>query len=483
MKLEKYSRVSLVCFVIFYAVFVITATLVSRGIFFDGANNFLNILDYPGPDFFVYFHDSMRHRDAFNVLNALFINPALWIGVTDKQLLAQLFSLPLFLFPGLVILWQYYVSKKHDKYNLFAINLIALTFFVIPNTLWAISEINLVMPIYLLYLTFFVSNKNYDKFDILTMAALSWFFFGSHENIIFLGPMLFVAAFLYARKYPGSANNKYRYFFGALNLAAAAVTVYFIMSSPEQGYRYNDFINAIDICYHFAWKCIYKITIIGLVLLAVVFASKPMLRVKYFIACVCWFFAIGTFIFINFESYTLPGVEIHFKMALYMICVVMFVCALVTDYLGIKPGKDKYNQIICLCCVVGILHLCWQVFQSHQFSLMVADLKATLKNSKTPFVYLDPYNTIRKEKKYRDYLNCYATTKTSVAVYPDYRVRAVMLPALNSPIHCAPPGLKIKDNWTLHNFRPLDMQDVRLYLANKYWDITDIYHATLNKKD
>lgn len=151
---SKFIKVLVILFFIISAFHILYASVIQRGFAMDGSLLFGPILNKLGSqDHSVYFTSFMRARAFISYLQQIPLNLVHFITNTNsKSVLSFLYSLPFFLYPLLVTVWNYFLSRRTKRTDIFIIQLGIYCIFILPCEIWANIEAMLAIPLFLLFM-------------------------------------------------------------------------------------------------------------------------------------------------------------------------------------------------------------------------------------------------------------------------------------------------------------------------------------------
>lgn len=191
-----------VSFLIVSTVNILYASVVQRGLSFDGSLAFAQLLEnFGNNDGKMHFFAFLRARVFISYLQQLLLNVAcLLFDIKSKTIMGFLFTLPFFLYPLSVTVWNWFLVKRTNRYDIFLISLGIYCLFVLPSQIWADVEAMLAIPLFLTLFHYLCADIKYKKLDIALMIFLTVVAFCSSEAIIYCGPLMFLSSLFYAKK-------------------------------------------------------------------------------------------------------------------------------------------------------------------------------------------------------------------------------------------------------------------------------------------
>ena len=275
LKNKKY-KILMWIFIIISIIHVIYATITMRGMYEDGAYYMLDQLNSYSKGIFKITSDPSHPRFFIMALLELPSIFAFWVlQVHNKFALMMIFSCSMFILPLLALWWNYYLSKRTQRLDIFywslfsySVNITFSIFSVVESILG--SMLNFVLWNYL------AGKINYNKKDITLITLLILVMFGTYEYIIFLGIIFFVGALIYAKREENIKNKAVKYYIGIGSLGAAVFNLIYALNVPGENNEIQRFLmEGLNVIPHIT-ELNFSISIITLILLLIfVFRKKP----------------------------------------------------------------------------------------------------------------------------------------------------------------------------------------------------------------
>lgn len=201
------------------------ATWHSRALYADGAFFYADILSQFAP-----FDDSKHIRLLVNVLNQSPLLLLLNLGVVDPFWLRLAFNAPLFFGNALCLLLLWGLAKRHDFYAVAFWGSVSFIATVLPSDIFAINQARLAQGLYWIVLFFALTPRPIVLAEKLLLLAVCLVGFRSHESIIFMGPIISLAAWSAWRR--DDTNRAVRLALMVVGLVWCFFGLYWQMSHP-----------------------------------------------------------------------------------------------------------------------------------------------------------------------------------------------------------------------------------------------------------
>ncbi len=199
-----------------FCIFVITltgtilyASYAKLGLCYDGSYILLRLLDnFNNDSLNIITNTDQRARFFTNFLNQLIpVITYVTLGIKNKHLLAQIFSLSLYLVPTLLLVANIIFAARIKKPDIAAWTLLIYVIAIIPSLAYGVVEVYTATGLNMLLLQYLICNVKYNKLDIAVILTLCVFVFNSHESIVLRGLLIFLAGVFYVKKSTNSDNT------------------------------------------------------------------------------------------------------------------------------------------------------------------------------------------------------------------------------------------------------------------------------------
>ena len=228
---NKEIKILTIIFIILSFIHIIYASVVGRGLFIDGmwwVPHILDSLDENGYGFYLF---DGRSRVFVKFISQLPMNIAYYLPFIgkNKDALIFFFSLPLFLFPFLITMFNLLLAKRSKRYDLVFAALFLYAFSILPSIMYAVVEAFIATSFLLLLWHYFVADIDYNWKDICAIVFLCIFSFSSTELVIPFGILIFLLSLKKIKIPLRDKNSVVRLFISITQLCASFVTFYMYM--------------------------------------------------------------------------------------------------------------------------------------------------------------------------------------------------------------------------------------------------------------
>lgn len=358
-----------VSFLIVSTVNILYASVVQRGLSFDGSLAFAQLLEnFGNNDGKMHFFAFLRARVFISYLQQLLLNVAcLLFNIKSKTIMGFLFTLPFFLYPLSVTVWNWFLVKRTNRYDIFLISLGIYCLFVLPSQIWADIEAMLAIPLFLTLFHYLCADIKYKKLDIALMIFLTVVAFCSSEAIIYCGPLMFLSSLFYAKKSTDKTAKIIKRIIGLCGLLMPVSYFFYYIDDlsilVNEGTRFFGEINFyMDSLFY---QCPYLIMICAMVV--ILYASlkkKPFNTVEkstlFFLSAVTIYLTFTK----NYFSIYMPVEGCRVLLFIVLPIVMIFVTAKDFKTCNAEISPAKFQNLIITLLLVGIVNTCVQINNS-----------------------------------------------------------------------------------------------------------------------
>lgn len=451
---------------------IIYCGIVQRGLIYDGVIWFINILDKMSDNEWCFmFWSFYRPRGFTNFINELPMNMAYHIfGISSKNILAFIFSLPLFLFPFLATIQHYILAKKSKRYDIVIFSIFLYSFFIIPISMYSIFEGMLAASVFFLLFHYLISNIDYNIKDILILILLILISYNSHECNACSGLLMFFMSLFYAKKSDTKRKKVIKYFIG---INALLMSIYY---SAYYFFVPPDFLNTtrltadIESLKYFLSQYPFYIYLFFLFVLMLTIFKKKHYNIKEII--LLSFSLIAAFLYILFNNLFFNNAFFVMRYFLFPVLPFLMIICFFIDIKNVSHNKYKinlmYSNILIIVLLFGILNTVIQVNNSYWFDRTKKNLTEKIEMNKNNLI--SP-NYGMGEDFYKQipcsiFYICDTYTYDSIAFQNRYYInKLITIDEKNA--YCPSTFYFIDDNLVL-NFSTIKIK-------NKFWDMTNIY--------
>lgn len=465
-------------FIILTVINILYASFVQRGIVLDGSIYFVNLLDAFSNNEWLF---KVPERARFNIIYLwqFPINFAYHIlGISSKYWLGVIFSFPLFAFPAIVTLGNYFLAKRSKRWDLFLLSVAIFVLFVLPASVYSVVEVFLAAPIFFLLFHYCVADIDYKISDLITIAFLIAISYCSSEVVMYCSVILLFTAIYYAKKTENIKNKLTKYFI-AINSAIMPVTyINFYRNTPpdfmEKGRIIGEFEGLKQ--YFFATSVSVDYIFITLIALIILFYNKRFFT-EQFKKLIYILFA---FLFLTLmSSYAYSGDLFSRRIIFFAIFPLVMFIGLIIDIFKERIGIEKLNNIIknslFVVLIIGIINTVFQIQISYLFNSKTKELNnLTIKNKAVFVVPTRDMNNFYKKPFNNICFNCDTYSFDSIAFNPNYKIDKIIIYDKTNP-NC-PHEFYFKDGKLNLPF------NTTINIKNKFWDMTPLQEKLENNK-
>ncbi len=464
-------------FIILSIVHIIYAAIADRGLFIDGSLWFPKILNQLSDKGYGFYLVDDRTRWVTNFINQLPVNIIYNIGLTNKQILLFMFSMPLFLFPFLANLANIFLAKRTRRYDIVLCSLFLYSFGILPAIMYSVVEVYLGSSLLLLLFHYFVADIDYNWKDLFVIFILCLFSFGLTELVIFQGIFIFFLAFHIIPRYKNKKNKIVKAFIAISQLFASIFVFminYFVLPGIQEEtiMFFSETYNQERNIFKTFWNEPYLIEVVTLILFITVFIflqkKKITRNIKLLIISI--YIAIFTIIIYFRQIFLYDHDFISYRVVIFLIFPLLIFSLFLQESLKKYFHKNVLYNLFIIILICGITNTCIQLFYSYKTN----DLKER-------FLYLvekSSGNFIRPEEKLlknlylaKDNIFFVVLSPTSdyLSLCPEKKIDKIVLPFSRKTIIPIFRKFKIdpiKDKLFLHF--------IKVDLSNEFWDMTII---------
>ena len=349
-------------FIVLSLVYIIFASIIGRGAFLDGTQWSLDMLvELPKNEWF--FNFVPRTRNFIILIEQLPVNIAYKLGFHSKELLKFMFSLPLFLFPFLVTLWNFKLIERTKKFDIAFASLFIYGVFILSGIMYSVVEALLAVPIILLLYHYFVADINYTKKDMVIMTLLSVILFDASEIVIFTGTFMFFLSLYFFKTIKDKKQKTVKLLIGILQFTASIElmirNIFFIDDTKNETINFFKEIfldvgsNLIGI------PLLVIITII--ISLFLYFYKKKISIVSTFIIILVYFCILGYLLMcaqISLHNF----VSIPLRILLYVIVPLFFLVSYIRIFFSAFIKKECLYNLFTVALMCSIANTCIQLY-------------------------------------------------------------------------------------------------------------------------
>lgn len=474
--LNKNNKIILWIFVAITAIHVLYAAFSIRVAYMDGGPQLLKILNgisegtiniYRDPGHPRFFISTLMQFPTYLAAKLLLIQTKFSIGA--------FYSFCWFAVYPILIYLNYKLSKRTKRFDTFVISLLLYSTIFLSYQIFAVVESSIAILIVLLVYNYLVSEINYTKTDMTILLFLVIMLFGSHELVLFCGPILFITSLFVAKEEPNKINKNTKLALGAGSLFASVfVCSYMLMIKGNSG-EISRFINELFGSMYMTLNTNFLITIVGLIILAltlIVFNSKKKLTTKYITTFSIIIFYVLYIMLRQTGIYVNPVREGHYRVIdVLSFPIILFLLAL-KDIKKINIPPSILNNTITITAIIGIAQTIWQINNTYWWNKNIEYMQNELLKCEShlyiPDEHTPPISTFFINNR-RNYIWHADYAAISILFAKDYKIKK-MLSLYDKPYNIANANerqrLFVKGD-------TLSMPYVSINIKNKFWDLTE----------
>ncbi len=389
---KKIVHFLLLIFGILTVIHIIFSTVAQRGLVFDGVWWFSRALDSFSSNN-MFFENSWGHRPRgfINILNQIPMNFGYFAAhINSKMHLAHLFTLPLFLYPSLFLIFHYLLFRRSKRFDFLLGSIVLYGLIILPAQNWSIIEISLAASIWFFLFHYLCAKIDYSKFDIFIIVLLCAILYNSWEEAIILSPIVFFASLYYGSKETNKINKYTKYFIGLNSLLTAIFNIFFLayFLGGETLYEIKRCIQDL----FFYNNCIFFnnpyfiLSVIAIIFTVSVCFRKKQSETKFLFSLfsVCFLFSLLVIIK-PFNLYSMISSYSVCRNFIYIIFPVFLIVPLILDINKISI-KRKFNSFLIVILTVSIVNTCLGIYISYMFDQERDYLKWYASSSKETII-------------------------------------------------------------------------------------------------
>lgn len=471
---DKLIIIVAVVFIIASLIDIIYASLVQRGLMFDGCIWFPELLSRGEIKHSFYFNLmwNWRARGFIKLINELPINIAILVfHIKSKFLLSVIFSFPLFLNTFLCLIAQYLLTLRSNRIDILLSALCLQAALIIPISMYSIVEINLAAAIMLLlfhYLVADIEPKKYDYVFIFLLTVISYYI---TEVFVYCGIIMFFISLYYVKK-ADTKKKKFIKLFIGLNCFLISIFQFYCLSWLLNDYNSSERVLEEYIRIFNYFKTYYfKVDIFLFFLIIFVFFKKSRFKVILFSSIL-----IAAFVFFAYVVYNSEFISACFFQKRYIPYIFLpFVIIINTLYdVFSKHFKSErinnifYNLFMILF-IIGILNISFSLLNSYVFSKSVKEFKVITSKPEFKGKLISPSVDLKdfyNRDVARFLFNCNTYMYDKLIFTDEYKFDTFLTPFEEADTIC-PQKFYFDAEFLYLPFSELSIK-------NSYWDLTEI---------
>lgn len=472
----KNNKFWIILTVLITTIHVIYASIIQRGAYLDGAMLSVVLLDkFSHGQYFIY-SDPEHTRFFMNFLNELPMAFGYFIlMIKSKYWLSVLFSLPLFLFPPLIIWWNYKLSQRTKRQDIFVLSVFIYATILLPFSIFSIVEIINAALLQFVLLNYLAGKIDYTKKDIALITILVLFLFGSQEYVVFLGFVLFAGALYYASKEENVFNKKIKYGIGLGGLLSSLyVIVFLFLHQQTQGESIRFMKEAIDFIPNLL-NLNSILSILTILIVPFILLKKDCFSKKIIIIISLIYIYLLWHMFNHLNIYLIPMWEGHFRTIPCWAMPMLFTIIPLLDAIKKRPSNIFYSNLLTVGLMCTIAQTIWQINNSYWFNKNIEYMQKELKACPNALYIPEEHEEMSSfiNKDLRRYIWNFSYTSTSILFAPQKEIKTILM----QPSKDRVGNFSYREWLYVNDNEMFTIPTQNLHIRNKFWDATKVTDA------
>ncbi len=475
-------------FILFSLVFVVYTTITMRALYMDGAFFMIEQLNNLSNGIYQIhtgYSEHPRYIIAFLSQFPLWI--CNFIGLSGKKFLLMLYSFTTFFLPLLILYWNYRLTLKTKRIDVFFWHLLTYSLILITFSIFSCVEIYIGAGLQFILWNYLVSDTEIKKRDALALIVCLICLFATYEYIIFLGPIIFCSHFHYVLQDKSIKNQYYKTLIGLGSLGAAIYNIYFMINVQGEGGEIARFFKECHDYLPYIFQLCSLFSVITIIFLLIFVWKKTKInRIQIIIMALFYVLAFHYLITIPIQS-IYPMWEGHFRSIPCWAIPLIFIIMSITDRIRTDINYQRYTNLICIVLLCGIVQTLWQINNTYYWNKNIIYMKEELAKT-NELLYIPTEHEEMSgfhNEELRRYIWHGVFTPTSILFSDNYEQKTLLMTYDVQP----DPG-NVIDRSALY-VRPDNSGKMSVSfgsiidIKNKYWDLTKCAKALdeYNKKN
>lgn len=449
---------------------VLYASFCQRGAYMDGATFLLQDLSNYSTNWHYVYKDWDHPRFAMWALAQFPIWVSYFIlGIKSKYIFSFIFSFFLFCNPLFLLIYNFFLAKRTEKYDLFVINILVYAALVLPCAIYAIVELIPATMIWFIQLHYLISDINYNKKDLIFIIILTVLSIGCYESAVFMGPILFIAGQFYIKKGKDDISQTIKYIISRGALFSFLVSLSYLIFNIGTQEEIPGFFKESGIIFRAEFfKSNFVLSLLTFFLIFIIYRKKELLSKKLLIF-ICSLYSIFLIImFSNLKIFVSPWVENQLRTILCWALPFIFLYIIFSNYYNKKFSKIFYTNLLSISLICTFAQTIWQVNDTYWFHKDTEMLAKAIQESSKPLIFA-------KWKSNYKYFYNYSYTTSSILFSKQKVLNSIFIPY---NLNCYTP--RLSKNKTEIYLPPCP--GLKYAIKNNFWDITKPAKALMNYK-
>ncbi len=348
-------------FIAVSVIYIVYATVTMRGMYEDGGFYMIMQLENMANHKLAITFDPSHPRFFMLAIPQLFTTFCYEIlFIHSKKALMMIYTFAQFAFPFLALIWNYKLSKRTKKFDIFFWSLFIYGALNITFSIFSVVESLLGAMLCFILWNYLAGEIEYTKKDIAVIIFLITMMFASYEYIAVLGIIFFIASFYYALKNDNEKTQLIKTIIGRGSLLAAVFNIVYMIKVPGES---GEILRFLKEAHDFIPYCLNMNLLISVVtvILLIIFAFK---KEQISLKTITLISLIYVYLLIRLHNTPLMSVypmwEQHFRTIPCYIMPIVFLIMYLTDRFGGIKNPNKYLNLICIVLLCTITQTIWQ---------------------------------------------------------------------------------------------------------------------------
>lgn len=378
-KQNKQLLIVIWIFIIVSIVHILYATITMRGMYLDACAWMVKLLDNMANNHVA----TIKMSEARSITVAIPQIPVLasyfLLGIKNKTTLVMIYCFSQFFLPFLFLGLHYKLTIRTKKYEVFLLNLFVYCAVLIPFSIFSVVETLIGATLQFILWNYLVSDIEYKKTDLIWITLLSVTMYEIYEYTIFLSPLFLLAAILKAKK---ETRKKEKITKLLIGFSFIGVGCYILCHTLKSELLLNATVRFLGEMTDYFSRLFELNSLISIttILLIIIFLFKKSKIGN-------WSFTFLSLVFIGtiwrllqtLPISLVPMWEQHLRTIPCWLLPIIFVYMLIAEKFNLKLSNIKYQNILIIILLCGIMQSSWQIVNSYYWDKNVKYMKKELK--------------------------------------------------------------------------------------------------------
>lgn len=482
---NKQFNILLFIFIVISIVHVLYATVTFRAMYEDGGFFMMSLLQNISDKNFTPIFDPSHTRIFILFLQEIpvyFANAIFQIN--NKFALMAVYSLSLFTLPLLALWWNYKLSKRTQRMDIFLWSLFNYCAILLTFQIFSLVEIIIGSTLHFILWNYLATKMEYTKKDIVLIIFLIAMMFLTYEYVIVLGIIFFMASFMYVYREDDIKSQIVKTLIGFGALAASVFDIFYMLRQEGEGGEILRFIKEGYDFFPRIFELNILLTIVAVGLLFVfAFINRKKLHPVATWCIVAIFFVAFMKLFLNQEASVYPMWEQHLRTIPCWLLPVIFTGMFISDIFREEKNQIKVYNMICIVLICGIFQTTWQLIDTYYWDRNIQYMKQELAKTDEP-LYIPAEHELISDfhtPTLRRYIWFGAYAFTSILFSEDYEQKTLLV---NYDKSSDEGNITYRETLFVYKSgngeEPTKMSipyGVTIDIKNKFWDLTNCAKA------